>query len=280
MRQVAKKGLLTAMATGSVLASTAGYAYAAGSDAQGAAAGSPGVGSGNAVQAPVDIPVNACGNTINVIGLLNPAFGNNCGNTSGAHTGGSHTGSGSHAGSSASGSTTGSPGVASGNNVQAPINAPVDACGNSVNVVGIGNPAFGNDCGNHAAPHHKPPTTPPGDDCPPGHPGDRTPPATQTPPGTGSTGGNHTPPATETPGGTNGTPRTGGGTPDSGVVPASSTTTTATPRTVDTAAAETAAGDRLASTGVSGLELLAPTGALLLIGGGVLYRRSRVSAGV
>ncbi|GAA4873232.1 chaplin [Kitasatospora terrestris] len=277
MRQVAKKGLLTAMATGSVLASTAGYAYAAGSDAQGAAAGSPGVGSGNAVQAPVDIPVNACGNTINLIGLLNPAFGNNCGNTGGAHTGGSQTGSGSHAGSSASGSTTGSPGVVSGNNVQAPVNAPVDACGNSVNVVGIGNPAFGNDCGNHAAPHHQPPTTPPGhDDCPPGHPGDRTPPATQTPPGTGSTGGDHTP------GGTNGTPRTGGGTPEGGVVPASSTTTAGTPRTgapaVDTA--EAVAGDRLASTGVSGLELLAPTGALLLIGGGVLYRRSRVSAGV
>ncbi|WP_405616859.1 chaplin [Streptomyces sp. NBC_01511] len=46
--------------------------------AQGAAVGSPGVLSGNVVQIPVHIPVNVCGNSINVIGLLNPAFGNTC----------------------------------------------------------------------------------------------------------------------------------------------------------------------------------------------------------
>lgn len=74
MRQVAKRGILTAVATGSVLASTAGYAYAS-AEAQGGAANSPGVGSGNAVQAPVDVPVNACGNTVSVVGLLNPAMG-------------------------------------------------------------------------------------------------------------------------------------------------------------------------------------------------------------
>jgi hypothetical protein len=27
---------------------------------------------------PVHVPVNVCGNTISVIGLLNPAFGNTC----------------------------------------------------------------------------------------------------------------------------------------------------------------------------------------------------------
>ncbi|MET7284479.1 chaplin [Streptomyces sp. NPDC005573] len=48
--------------------------------AQGAAAGSPGVLSGNVIQVPVNIPVNVCGNTIDVIGLLNPAFGNTCAN--------------------------------------------------------------------------------------------------------------------------------------------------------------------------------------------------------
>ncbi|MCZ4509757.1 chaplin [Streptomyces sp. ActVer] len=47
-------------------------------EAQGAAVGSPGVLSGNVVQVPVHIPVNVCGNSINVIGLLNPAFGNQC----------------------------------------------------------------------------------------------------------------------------------------------------------------------------------------------------------
>ncbi|MCI3269507.1 chaplin [Streptomyces cylindrosporus] len=47
-------------------------------DAQGAAVGSPGVLSGNLVQVPVHVPINVCGNSINVIGALNPAFGNVC----------------------------------------------------------------------------------------------------------------------------------------------------------------------------------------------------------
>ncbi|MEV1025541.1 chaplin [Streptomyces sp. NPDC050264] len=50
------------------------------SGAQGAAVGSPGVLSGNLLQVPVHIPVNLCGNTVDVIGLLNPAFGNTCAN--------------------------------------------------------------------------------------------------------------------------------------------------------------------------------------------------------
>ncbi|ANB06482.1 MULTISPECIES: chaplin ChpD [Streptomyces] len=48
--------------------------------AEGAAVGSPGVLSGNVIQVPVHVPVNVCGNTINVVGLLNPAFGNECEN--------------------------------------------------------------------------------------------------------------------------------------------------------------------------------------------------------
>ena len=47
-------------------------------EAEGAAAISPGVLSGNVVQVPVHVPVNVCGNSINVIALLNPAFGNEC----------------------------------------------------------------------------------------------------------------------------------------------------------------------------------------------------------
>ncbi|MFK0221232.1 chaplin [Streptomyces vinaceus] len=39
---------------------------------------SPGVLSGNLIQIPVHIPINACGNSVSVIGLLNPAFGNTC----------------------------------------------------------------------------------------------------------------------------------------------------------------------------------------------------------
>ncbi|WTW99012.1 chaplin [Streptomycetaceae bacterium NBC_01309] len=55
----------------------------AGSDADGAAVGSPGVLSGNLIQVPIHIPVNVCGNTVSVIGLLNPAFGNVCANVDG-----------------------------------------------------------------------------------------------------------------------------------------------------------------------------------------------------
>jgi hypothetical protein len=44
----------------------------------GTATGSGGLLSGNVVQVPVDIPVNACGNSVNVIGLLNPTTGNVC----------------------------------------------------------------------------------------------------------------------------------------------------------------------------------------------------------
>ena len=48
--------------------------------AQGTAIGSPGLLSGNVVQVPVHVPINVCGNTVNVIALLNPAFGNSCTN--------------------------------------------------------------------------------------------------------------------------------------------------------------------------------------------------------
>ncbi|MEV6751479.1 chaplin [Streptomyces sp. NPDC051214] len=49
-----------------------------GAYAEGSAHKSPGVLSGNVVQVPVDVPVNACGNSLNVVGLLNPAAGNHC----------------------------------------------------------------------------------------------------------------------------------------------------------------------------------------------------------
>ncbi|MET9776651.1 chaplin ChpH [Streptomyces sp. NPDC006367] len=72
-----KKIVATVAATGGLVLAGAGMA-AADSGAQGVAAHSPGVLSGNVVQAPVHVPVNVCGNTISVIGLLNPAFGNVC----------------------------------------------------------------------------------------------------------------------------------------------------------------------------------------------------------
>ncbi|MER6343846.1 chaplin [Streptomyces sp. NPDC001595] len=50
-----------------------------GACAVGVAAGSPGFLSGNVVQIPVDLDANVCGNSVNLIGLLNPASDNNCG---------------------------------------------------------------------------------------------------------------------------------------------------------------------------------------------------------
>ncbi|AOP46713.1 chaplin [Streptomyces lydicus] len=72
-----KKIVAAAAATGGLLLAGAGLATAD-SGAQGAAVHSPGIVSGNVIQVPVHVPVNACGNTISVIGLLNPTFGNYC----------------------------------------------------------------------------------------------------------------------------------------------------------------------------------------------------------
>ncbi|MEZ7002951.1 chaplin family protein [Streptomyces sp. AD55] len=144
MRRVTRTGVLAVAASGAMAVTLpACAAFAAdGASADGTAAGSPGVLSGNTVQLPVDIPVNVCGNTVDVVGLLNPAMGNRCANVS---DGGARAGGGSSGGAVAEGVAEDSPGVLSGNGVQLPVHVPVNATGNSVNVVGIGNPVFGNE---------------------------------------------------------------------------------------------------------------------------------------
>jgi hypothetical protein len=241
MRSSISKGLLTAAAAATgVLSLSGGYAQA--TDATGTTAGSPGVLSGNNVQAPVDVPVNLCGNTIDPVGILNPAFGNACANTSGtgtlasAHTpaasstaahpmpatkpaprpeagtgqsvprhpsapsrqtthdtlGHAHGAHAGHAGAQqpagvphvhgadATGAASDSPGVLSGNLAQLPIDVPVNACGNSLDVVGLLNPAFGNTCVNEGTlpPPPRQEVTPP----PAGHSVPPTPPLRSTPP--------------------------------------------------------------------------------------------------
>ncbi|MFE9607211.1 chaplin [Streptomyces sp. NPDC006012] len=78
MSRIAKGFALTTAAVAAV-AGGAGVA-AADSDAHGAAAHSPGVLSGNVVEAPVHVPLNLCGDTVDIIALLNPAFGGTCAN--------------------------------------------------------------------------------------------------------------------------------------------------------------------------------------------------------
>ncbi|MEU1037172.1 chaplin [Streptomyces sp. NPDC005551] len=81
MSRIAKAATVV-LGTSAVVLSGAGLA-SADADASAAAVGSPGVLSGNVLQVPVHVPINLCGNTINVVGLLNPAFGNTCINKSG-----------------------------------------------------------------------------------------------------------------------------------------------------------------------------------------------------
>ncbi|MFD3731171.1 chaplin [Streptomyces sp. NPDC058632] len=160
MRQTLSKGAFAAAAATGIL-SLYGAPALADTHAEGAATNSPGVLSGNNVQAPIEVPVNVCGNTIGAASALNEASGNTCVN--GSHQDDrsdhqddrsdhqaskpSHGGSGG-GGAYAEGVAKGSPGVASGNNVQAPVHAPVNACGNSVNVVGAFNEASDNTCVN------------------------------------------------------------------------------------------------------------------------------------
>ncbi|MFC9298166.1 chaplin [Streptomyces sp. NPDC057011] len=79
MKKRLVRGTTLAVAGAAMVMGGAGLASAhGGATADGVAAESPGVASGNVVQVPIDIPVNVCGNTVNIIALLNPAFGNTC----------------------------------------------------------------------------------------------------------------------------------------------------------------------------------------------------------
>ncbi|MFE9645717.1 chaplin [Streptomyces sp. NPDC006365] len=238
MRQVTRKGLMTVAAATGVLAVTGGYAHAD-SGANGSSSDSSGVLSGNSVEVPVDVQANVCGNTVNVVGLLNPAVGNSCAN----EDGGSDNSSGS--GSQTGGHTSDSSGIGSGNHVQAPVDVPVNVCGNGVNVGGIGNEAAGNDCANTGGDHE---TSPPGhgEQTPPGNPGDQEQPGTpQQPPSA-----------------------------DEERVGASK------PNNPDTqAVAQPKGAAQLAATGSElPIGLVLPVGAGALLMGAVLYRKARAAA--
>ncbi|TJZ42801.1 chaplin [Streptomyces piniterrae] len=77
-----KYAKVAAVAAGTLMAVGTSVPAFADADARGTAVHSPGVVSGNVVQVPINIPINVCGNTINFIAILNPAFGNVCINDS------------------------------------------------------------------------------------------------------------------------------------------------------------------------------------------------------
>ncbi|MEU1007453.1 chaplin [Streptomyces sp. NPDC005890] len=162
MRRATRNGVIAVVAASGAMAVAlpVSAAFAAGgADADGVAAGSPGLVSGNGIQLPVHVPVNVCGNTVNVVGLLNPAAGNACANTGGGKSGGAGAST-TSGGATAHGDTTDSPGILSGNGVQLPVDLPVNVSGNSVNVVGIGNPAHGNQSVNGPAETPRPASKP------------------------------------------------------------------------------------------------------------------------
>ncbi|MFJ5775297.1 chaplin [Streptomyces sp. NPDC093094] len=71
--------IASAVLAATVVFGGAGSALAADDpETVGAAANSPGILSGNVVQIPIDVLLNACGNSINLVGLLNPTAGNVC----------------------------------------------------------------------------------------------------------------------------------------------------------------------------------------------------------
>ncbi|MGK4581452.1 chaplin [Kitasatospora sp. HPMI-4] len=73
-----KKAAAVGAAVVGLAAVGAGTAMAS-AEAEGAAVNSPGVASGNNIQVPVHLPVNLCGNSVDIlIGVLNPTFGNTC----------------------------------------------------------------------------------------------------------------------------------------------------------------------------------------------------------
>ncbi len=265
---------MVAAAAATGILSLCGSPALADSYADGAATNSPGVASGNALQAPVHVPVNACGNTVDVIAALNPAFGNECENTSDHHadgasgthdssgtgnSGGSHSSDGGYgddgdvpSGAHAEGITEGSPGVGSGNNAQVPVDVPVNLCGNTADVIAALNPVFGNSCDNAEEPpgygeeeppppHEEeppPPTTPPVDEEEPPPPHEEEPPPPheeELPPPPAE---EHTPPA-----------------PQHEQPPS------------------------LAETGSEGTLGAAAAGAVLIAGGAILYRRGRALSG-
>jgi hypothetical protein len=134
MHYSTKRRVVLGMTTGGLLMTGLGMANAqADTTASGGTAHSPGIGSGNTIQLPINAPINVCGNQLDVIGILNSVTGNSCENK----------GSGS---TSASGSAKGSPGVGSGNLIQIPINAPINVCGNQLDIIGIGDTVHGNSC--------------------------------------------------------------------------------------------------------------------------------------
>ena len=109
--------------TGSTTAGTSGT-----STGGNTTSGQDGIASGNQTGLGLQAPVNATGNQVTVIGHDNTAT-----------TSGDNATTGDSSGSTGGNTTSGQDGIASGNQTDAPLQAPVGITGNQVTVVGDGN---------------------------------------------------------------------------------------------------------------------------------------------
>ena len=116
-----------------------------GSNASSTTSHSGGIGSGNDVQAPVNVPILACDNTVGAVVVKDTLGSADCS----AGDSGSSSGPAS-GGASSTAKTDHSGGILSGNIVQAPVNVPINACGNEVNAVTMKSTEGGADCTNSA----------------------------------------------------------------------------------------------------------------------------------
>jgi LPXTG-motif cell wall-anchored protein len=138
-------------ASNTVHGSTCGGPSAAGGADSGATATtstshSGGILSGNTVQVPVNVPLEVCGNQAVAVGLKNAVHGGTCGDSAAPGGSGPGSGAGSPGGSSATAVTDHSGGILSGNIIQAPVNVPVNACGNQANVIAVKDKVGGTVC--------------------------------------------------------------------------------------------------------------------------------------
>ncbi|MEV5954332.1 chaplin family protein [Streptomyces sp. NPDC051987] len=267
MRQTLSRGMVAAAAATSILSLYGSPAFAD-SEATGIGGGSPGVLSGNNVQAPVSVPVNVCGNSVDAAAALNPAFGNSCANPSHpdqhVRTHGSPYGGLAH--DDMAYGDTGHHDSAYGDLDHRDLGHYGDlGRGNS----GYGGPGYGVDSppGPRETPGpygEVPPPgygheTPPGygHETPPGYGGDNSPPCHDTPPSQPTPPGRTTPPGHSTPPEHSTPPRQTAppvGGHDHGVPPS------------------------LAHTGTGAMLATSAASAALIAGGTILYRRGRAAS--
>lgn len=148
---IIKQIIVTGTASGCLLMVGAGIA-SANAGAYGTSSGVPDRLSGALAQAPATAATDVCGATLHAVGLLHPLLGDLCGATGQGPTDRSAT--------DTTGTARHSPGTASGNVVQLPLQASVNACGDTVNILGLLNPAGANGCRNHLRTPRRPSSPP------------------------------------------------------------------------------------------------------------------------